>query len=248
MINFLQILNKEKLVYYIKHLNLRLFYCCLTILLTFICSYIYSDALIYLFIKPFLIKMYSNRFIFTSLLEVFLTYIKFSFIVSCFASFPIIIFQLWLFFIPGFYIYEKKKINIFCILIYIFFLVSLFIGYFIVLPSIWNFFLKFDNTNLLFPLHFEAKINDYLFLMLSILIKLIICFQIPPILIILTSFKLINKQFFILKKKIFYLLFLLLSTLVSSPEILSQILLFFLFIIFYEIGIFTIYLIKNYIT
>lgn len=238
-------IKKQKFINHFYVLSIRLIYVLIAIIFTFISTYYYSDALIYIFIKPFLIQMYAHRFIFTSLLEIFLTYLKFSFLISIVLSFPVLIIQFWFFLIPGLYKYEKKKITLIFTIIFFFFFLSILITYFLILPSIWNFFLSFENKNFYFPLHFEAKINDYLFFMFSILFNVIICFQIPPLIIILLYLNILKQQFLIKNKKFFYLLLLLLGTLLSSPEIISQIILILFFLIFYEIGIFLLYILKN---
>ncbi len=237
-------INKQKFFFFFKHLNIRLLYTLLTIFLTFCCCYLYSDPLLYIFIKPFLLEMYTNRFIFTNLMEIFLTYIKFSFIIALILSTPIFILHLWLFFIPGLYKWERKKLTISLLISFIFFIIGWSIAYFIILPSVGNFFLNFDNNNLYFPLHFEAKINEYLFFMLFIMVNIIICFQVPPVIIILTLFGVINHQFLISKKKIFYFIFLLLATVLSSPELINQLFMVFLLILLYEFSIFCLYFLK----
>lgn len=237
-------INKQKFFFFFKHLNIRFLYSFFSLFVTTICCYIYSDPLLYLFIKPFLLEMYTNRFIFTNLMEIFLTYIKFSIILGFIFSIPIFILQCWLFFIPGLYKWERKKLTLSLVISFIFFCLGWFIAYFGILPSIGNFFLKFDNNNLFFPLHFEAKINDYLFFMLFIMVNIILCFQVPPLIIILTLFNIINYKILISKKKFFYFIFLILATVLSSPELINQLIMVCILIILYEFSIFCLYLLK----
>lgn len=237
-------INKQKFFFFFRHLHIRLLYCIISFFITSCCCYIYSDPLLYLFIKPFLIELYTNRFIFTNLMEIFFTYLKFSLIIGLICTLPIFILQCWLFFIPGLYKWERKKLTFSLLISFIFFCLGWITAYYAVLPSISNFFLKFDNNNLFFPLHFEAKINDYLFFMLFIIINIIICFQIPPIIIVLTLFNLIDYRFLITKKKIFYFIFLILATFLSSPELINQILLGCMLLLLYEFSIFCLYLLR----
>ena len=237
-------IDKQKFFFFFRHLNIRLAYSFFSFLSTCCCCYLYSDPLLYLFIKPFLVEMYTNRFIFTNLMEIFLTYLKFSIILGFLFSMPIFIFQCWLFFIPGLYKWERKKVTLSLLVSLIFFCLGWFIAYFGILPSISNFFLKFDNNNLFFPLHFEAKISDYLFFMLFIVINVVICFQIPPLIIVLTLFNIFNYKFLIAKKNFFYFIFILLATLLSSPELISQLTMLIILIILYEFSIFCLYLLK----
>ena len=83
--------NYKNLIKYFSDLSIHFFYIIITFFLTFIICYIKSDALIYIIIKPFLIKMYAHRFIFTGLLEIFFIYFKFSFFFTNLLIFPIIL-------------------------------------------------------------------------------------------------------------------------------------------------------------
>jgi len=188
--------------------------------------------------------MDAHRFIFTSLIEIFFTYIKFSAIIAFLISLPFIFFQIWLFLIPGLYKYERKSLNIFIIFIILIFLISVSIIYFLILPNIWKFFLLFEQNNTLFPLHFEAKINDYLFIMLSIVFNIVLCFQVPSILLLLTYFKIFDIKFLINKKKLFYLILLIIGTIISSPDIISQLFIISFLWVLYEFSILILYFFK----
>ena len=74
--------------------------------------------------------------------------------------------------------------------------------------------------------------------------NLIICFQIPSLLVILTFFNIIQEGTLIKHKRIFYIICLILGTLLSSPDIISQILIISCLIMLYELGIFIIYFLK----
>ncbi len=237
-------ITHNKFFNHLSDLNIRLLYISFMLIFTFSCCYIYSDSLIYLFIKPFLIKMDAHRFIFTSLIEIFFTYIKFSAIIAFLISLPFIFFQIWLFLIPGLYKYERKSLNIFIIFIILIFLISVSIIYFLILPNIWKFFLLFEQNNTLFPLHFEAKINDYLFIMLSIVFNIVLCFQVPSILLLLTYFKIFDIKFLINKKKLFYLILLIIGTIISSPDIISQLFIISFLWVLYEFSILILYFFK----
>ena len=235
---------KQKFIFFIKHLNLRLVYSLLSFAIALLCCYCYSDPLLYLFIKPFLLEIYSNRFIFTNLIEIFFTYIKFSCLTALIIALPILIFQLWLFFIPGLFRWERRKLTLALLISVSFLCMGYGISYKIILPSISNFFLNFDSNNLYFPLHFEAKIYDYLFFLLAIMLNIIVCFQMPPLIIVLSLFEIIDCKFLMRKRKIFYFILLFLATLLSSPELLNQLAMLSMLIILYEFSILCLYFLK----
>ena len=105
-------------------------------------------------------------FIFTHIIEIFITKIYLSFVISIYIAIYLFVIQFYFFLIPGLYkhenIYFYKFIVIFLlynILIYIFFLTIIF-------PKIWYFFNKnniFDQLVLNINLYFEPKFNEYFF-------------------------------------------------------------------------------------
>ena len=125
------------------------------------------------------------------------------------------------------------------------FIIGFLLGYKIIIPNAWNFFLNFENKNIFFPLHFEAKLNNYLFFIINVLIGVVFCFQIPAIFFIFINFKIFKNLEFIKRRKYIYILNIILGTLISSPDIFSQFFLIFCLILIYEILIFCLLFIKK---
>jgi sec-independent protein translocase protein TatC len=238
--------NSKVFEYFIKEFKLKIFYSVLTIILTSISCYIYIKQLIYLITFYLLDNMYTNRFIFTQLTEVFFTYFKFSIFCGILFSLPIIFFFIWLFFIPGLYNYERKYINWYCLLIFVLLIVSILLNYYFILPNILKFFLYFEQNNMYFPIHFEAKLSNYLFSIVLLLLNITLCFQIPAILSFLLYFNIVKVENLIKKRKYIYITFILISALISPPDLYNQILLSFFIIFFYELFIFLLFFFKNF--
>lgn len=230
--------NKKLFFKNAYELKIRLLYILLSLILTLICCYIYSDAIIYILVNPILIKMNSQRFIFTSLKEIFLLYLKISFILSLLFTLPILLIQLLFFLSNGLYQYELNKIILISLISFIFFLLGFLLGYKIIIPNIWNFFLEFEKQNNFFPLHFEAKLENYLFFILNMLFGIIFCFQIPIFLFVLTSLNIFKNKNIIMNRKFVYMFIIIIGTFISSPDIFNQFFIFFIFIFIYEIYIY----------
>jgi len=237
--------NKKLFLDNAYELKLRFLYYVLSLILTIICCYIFSDAIIYFFVNPIIIKMSSQRFIFTSLKEIFLMYLQFSCICGLFFSIPVLLAQLFLFFFNGLYIYEIKLLVIFIGISLILFLIGFLLGYKVIIPNAWDFFLSFENKNIFFPLHFEAKLNNYIFFIINVLIGIIVCFQIPAIFFIFINLNLFKNIEFLKKRKLIYILNIILGTLISSPDIFSQLFLILCLILIYEVLIFCIFFIRK---
>ena len=242
MKNFDFILNNSQIwIYYIKEIRFKIFYSFLTILITSLSCYLYINQLIYFLASYLLHNMNSQRFIFTKLTELFTTYLKFSLITGSIISIPFIIFSFWLFFIPGLYKYERNYLNYFIFFVIILFSLSWAVSYHFILPNILKFFLHFENDNVYFPVHLEAKLNDYLFPIFILLMNILICFQLPSILTLLLFFNVIDFEYLIKKRKYFYISFIFLSALISPPDIYNQFILTCLIIIVYELFIFILF-------
>ena len=79
-------------------------------------------------------------------------------------------------------------------------------------------------------MHFEAKLENYLFFILNMLFGIVFCFQIPIILLVLNLFNIFKRnEQILINRKIIYLFIIIIGTFISSPDILNQ---FFIFSIF----------------
>jgi len=234
-----------------EELKVRSLYVFIMLIATFYTCYTYKESIIYILIKPLLnlstlkIKQY---FIFTNLLEIFFMYLKIIFAISLYLIIPFILYQIWLFFIPGLYVYEKIYLKYFFSLLVVMLYVGLFIAYYLIIPSAWEFFISFETKSdqNLFSIQLEAKINEYLIMILKILLTTSFYFQFPLYILMLVDFKIISIDWFYKKRKVAYILALIIAALISPPDLLSQILIVIPVIILYEFSIFYILLIQEY--
>lgn len=216
-------------------LKYRFFYIIISILITSFFCYILKEQLIYLLIKYLLYNMSSHRFIFTKLTQILFTYIKFSFILAFFYNLPFLIIHCFYFLNSALYKHEWFywfKIVFLSIFIYF---VSIFLNYFFIFPKILDLFLNFEKNNYFFPLHFEAKIDDFISTAFLWFFNIIICFQIPIIMHIFLYYQLIDIKNILINRKYFYLFFIFLSAFLAPPEIITQFILFLFFSFIFEL-------------
>ena len=196
--------------------------------------------------NPVLTNEILNYFIFTSITDLFLIYIVLSFFIAKHTTYFIFFYHIICFLSPGLYRIEYiylKYLFFICLLLAI--LCWKFFNK-ILIPTISHFFLSFHNNHpQSINFYFEAKIYDYLKLYTEIYFDCFFSFQFCIFLIIFTKY--ISNNLKLLKniRKFFYLLILLLSTLMTPPDIFSQMLLFFVFILGFETLILTNILKKN---
>ena len=171
----------------------------------FIISYYFSEEIYSFLVQPYAdaVKddLLDRRLIFTALQETFLTYLKVSFFAAFFISSPLILIQIWKFIAPGLYDSEKKALMPYLIATPILFLLGGLIVYYLIMPLAIKFFLSFETsaqvTNL--PIQLEAKVNEYLSLIMKLIFAFGLSFQLPVILSLLARVGFIDSKY--LKKR-----------------------------------------------
>lgn len=243
MLEYFILFRKFFLIFF--ELKYRFIYIIISILITSFFCYILKEQLIYLLIKYLLYNMSSHRFIFTKLTQILITYIKFSVILAFFINIPFILLHCFYFINSALYkhewVYWIKIISISLI----FYFNSILLNYFYIFPKILDLFLNFEKNNFFFPLHFEAKIDDFISMAFLWFFNIILCFQIPIMIHILIYYKLINIKNILINRKYFYLFFIFLSAFLAPPELLTQFVLFLIFSSIYEILLLILLIIFN---
>lgn len=180
-----------------------------------------------------------RRLIYTGLTEAFLTYLKLSFFGGFILTFPIILWQMWLFVGPGLYHHEKKLIGPFLILSPLLFAMGAGLAYYVVCPWAWQFFLSFElatETNGL-ALQLEARMSEYLSLMMKLILAFGLCFQLPIILFGLAKLGILSLETLTRKRKYAFLIIVIVAAVMTPPDIISPLSLIIPLYALYEISI-----------
>lgn len=233
-----------KVKQYFFELYHRLFVLLFTIGLNFSVLFFYKEQLIYLIGQHQ--ESVIPSFISTSLTEIFIVFIKLSFFLALYFSYPIIIAQLSFFLIPGLYKYEYKLIRNFFFISVILYLVTTVFTAKVFLPYCWKFFTSFQlqPTKNLVNLQLEPRIADYLNFFFETLLLLNLVLH--GFLIFLFFLRRVTLDFVVKYRKFFYLSFFVFATLLTPPDISSQILVGLLFLFFFEIFLLSMFITKEY--
>ncbi len=145
-------------------------------------------------IYAFLVQPYANatagghkRLIATALQEIFFTYVKVAMFGALCISFPYIAVQIYAFVAPGLYRDERRAFMPFLAATPVLFLMGAALVYYVVMPLALTFFLGFerDAGGLGLPIQFEAKVDEYLGLVMTFIFAFGLCFQLPVLLTLL---------------------------------------------------------------
>lgn len=208
---------------------------------TAIC-FIYVDHIYGFLVQPLADAMEpgdSQRLIYTGLTEAFFTYVKVAFFAGIFLTFPILLAQIWLFIAPGLYKNERKAFLPFLVATPVLFFLGAAMVYFVVLPMAWPFFLSFQSTGAetALPIQLEARVGEYLDLVMALIFSFGLCFQLPVLLTLMGRAGLITADTLAKGRKYAIIIIFTVAAFLTPPDVISQILLAVPILGLYEISI-----------
>ncbi|MFL2889310.1 MAG: twin-arginine translocase subunit TatC [Pelagibacteraceae bacterium] len=247
-------MNKENNSSFISHLTelrSRLLRSFIFLIIFFIFCYFFSEEIYSFLVKPYSTAVIENnldrRLIFTALHEAFLTYLKVAFFASFFIASPIFLIQLWKFIAPGLYKNEKKALLPYLVATPILFLLGGLLVYYLIMPLAIKFFLSFESPADInsIAIQLEAKVNEYLSLIMRLIFAFGISFQLPVILSLLARIGVVDSLYLKSRRKYVVVIIFALAAILTPPDPITQIGLALPLLILYELSIITVKLIEN---
>lgn len=242
--------SRMPLVAHLVELRRRLIYCILgTVVLFFVC-YHFAPHIYQFLVRPLARvlaeKHEERRMIFTALHEAFFTYVKVAFWTAMFLAFPIIATQVWKFVAPGLYRDERKAFLPFLIATPVLFFLGGAMAYYVVFPLAWSFFLGFEMTGEgALPIQLEAKVDQYLALVMQLIFAFGLCFELPVVMTLLGRAGLITSQQMREKRRYAIVIAFVFAAVLTPPDVVSQTTLAIPTIILYEISIWSVRLVER---
>jgi sec-independent protein translocase protein TatC len=180
-----------------------------------------------------------RRMIFTALYEAFFTYLKVAFFGAVFFSFPIWATQIWLFIAPGLYRSEKRTVMPFLLASPILFLLGAALAYYFIFPLAWHFFISFETPPGQggVPIQLEAKVSEYLSLVMHMILAFGIAFQMPVALVLLCRVGILSVASLRKGRRYAIVGMFALAAVITPPDVISQVGLALPLIALYEFSI-----------
>ena len=180
-----------------------------------------------------------RRLIYTALYEAFFTYIKVAFFGAGFFAFPVIASQLYLFVAPGLYRSEKRAFLPFLLATPLLFVLGAALAYYLIFPVAWRFFLSFETPTGGggLPIELQAKVGEYLDLVMKLIFAFGIAFQLPVLLTLLAKVGIISSRGLKKQRRYAYVGMFVVAAILAPPDVITQIGLAVPLILLYEVSI-----------
>jgi sec-independent protein translocase protein TatC len=229
----------SKITPHLFELRSRLLICATAFIIAVIVGYLLAADIFQILVLPLSDAMGqgANRIIFTGLMEAFTSYLRIAFFFALFIAFPLIIYHTYSFLSPALYAKEKRIIRLFAIIFPFMFYLGGFLAYAVIFPMAFEFFLSFEVQQVgnMPALELEAKISEYLSLIMQIMIAFGFAFQLPVILLLLIMVGMVSAENLVKFRKYNLIIVFVIAAFLTPPDIISQIILAIPLLIFYEL-------------
>ena len=238
--------KKSSFVTHLTELRSRLVKSIIYFFIFFVICYFFAENIYNFLISPYADAVKdgdsNRRMIFTALHETFITYLKVAFFSAIFLGSPVLLIQIYKFIAPGLYKNEKKAILPYLISTPILFLLGGMLVYYLVMPLAIKFFLSFETigSSTSLPIQLEAKVNEYLSLIMRLIFAFGISFQLPILLNLLARIGVVNSNYLKKTRRYVIVIIFTIAAILTPPDPITQIGLAIPLLLLYELSIITV--------
>ncbi len=237
--------TRAPLMEHLIELRKRLVWAMLSFGVCFVVCFAFSTPILNFLERP--LAAATNHLIYTALPEIFFTQVKIAMFGGLCLGFPAIAAQLWIFVAPGLYKHERRAFLPFLLWTPVMFIMGAAFVYYVMLPFAIRFFAGYQVV----PspgemgIQLQAKVSDYLDLVMTLIFAFGLTFQLPVLLSILGKVGIVTSKALRDMRRYAYVGLFGVAAIFTPPDAISMLSLAFPLVALYEISIFCVAMIER---
>ena len=221
--------DKElNIVDHLDELRTRLIVTLAAFIIFFVVGFIYVEE-----IYKFITKDLDVKLIVLGPSDIIWVYFMIAAVIAIAGTIPVLATQVWLFVKPALKPIERKISLSYIPALFLLFIVGLCFGYFVIFPTIMNFLIELSGE--MMATNFTAE--KYFRFILTTTIPFGVLFELPVVLMFLTSLGIVNPYVLQKIRKYAYFILILVAIIISPPDFMSDFIVAIPLIFLYEISV-----------